>query len=194
MALPYNLWSVLGTGTGLGGGDANTTGQDLQSALGFAQKYDPNASIGWTPEGNQYVNFNNSLLPQNVLGGHGIENIARGVAGSGERLGNPNLVLDDPVYGRVTAPQNLREKGPSMVDILGPMLVGGSVMGFPLLAGALSGGVLGGTAGSLGFMGNAMTKAPGLLNNMFGGGQGGGLSPQMQMLMQLLAARQGGGG
>ncbi len=182
--LPYNLFSVLGTGTGLGGGDANTSTQDLEQALGFARRYDPNASIGWTPEGNQYVNFNNALMPQNALGGHGIEGIARGVAGSGERLRSPGSVIDDPIFGRVTTPQNLAEKGPSMVDILGPLLVGG----FAGLAG-----------GGLGMMGNLVSKAPQLLNSLsplLGGGGAPTMTPQQLFLLQLLAMRnqQSGGG
>lgn len=180
MPLSSNLWSVLGNGTGLGGGNADTTAEDLQTTLGFAKQFDPNASIGWTPEGNQYVNFNNSLLPQNVLGGRGIEGIAR-MPGSGERLGNKGLTFNDPTFGQVTAPWNLQENGPSMVDILGPMIVGG-------LAG------LGG--GGFNLISSLMQKGPGLLSNFSNlmGGGGNTMSPQQLMLLRLMSMRNGGGG
>lgn len=196
MPAPFNfarMAALLGNGAGIGGVDPNASAQDLQGTLDWVKQFDPNASIGWEGQ-NQRLNFDNSLLPQNALGGHGILGIARGTPGSGEKLAAPGAVLDDPTYGRVTAPDNLREKGPSMVGILGPLLVGASVGGFPALFSALSGGAIGGGAASLGFAGNAALKAPQFLNNaadMFGGNQPT-MSPQMMALLRLLSVNGGG--
>ncbi len=71
-----------------------------------------------------------------------------------------------------------------MVDILGPLLVGG----FAGLAG-----------GGLGMMGNLVSKAPQLLNSLsplLGGGGAPTMTPQQLFLLQLLAMRnqQSGGG
>jgi hypothetical protein len=171
----FRLASLLGNGTAIGGGNTTASAEDMQRALAFAKQYDPNASIDWEGQG-QFLKFNNALMPQNVLGGRGIEGIARGTPGSGEKLANPDAVLDDPIFGRVTAPQNLREKGPSMVDILGPLMVGG----FAGLAG-----------GGLGLLGNAVSKAPGMISNVFSRGPES-MSPQMMALLRYLSLRNGG--
>ncbi len=216
MPSPFDmrLASLISNGTAIGGGNMDASSQDWQSALNWVKQYDPNASLQWMGEsGGQYLNFNNSLLPQNVLGGHGIERIARGTPGSGERLAVPGAVVDDPIYGRVTTPQNLQEKGTSMVDIIGPLMVAAATMGGGLAglapgmaaagfdaagSGAFAAGGSGtfgagagafsGSAGNL--LQRAMSQGPRALSGM---GQKPTLTPQQMMLLRLLAMRGRGG-
>ncbi len=208
----FRLASLLGNGAGIGGVDPNASAEDFQNALGWVRQFDPNASIGWEGQ-NQRLNFNNALLPQNVLGGHGILGIARGTPGSGERLAMPGAVVDDPVYGRVTTPQNLQEKGTSMVDIIGPLMVAAATMGGGLAglapgmaaagfdtagSGAFAAGgsgTFGAGAGAFGgstgnILQRVMSQGPRALSGM---GQKPTLTPQQMMLLRLLAMRGRGG-
>lgn len=200
-----------------------TTSAGWQQMLKWAQQYDPSASLGTGSladggMGTRLI-FDNSKLPQNVTGGHGIENISRGTPGSGERLANPDAVAQDPVYGAVTNWRNLQEKGPSMVDILGPILVGAATMGGSLLgtapgmlaagadaagSGALAAGGAGYSGAGSQFWSSLLQKAPGLLNsasNAFSNPTGPsapqqttGMSPEMLALLRALQQQQQGGG
>lgn len=225
MAIPSNWAAYLGDGTATGGvrDGLGTTQEGWHEALKWVQKYDPTASlqVAMQPggEAGQYLQFNNKLLPQNVTGGRGIEGIAR-LPGSGEKLVNGGAVFEDPNFGRVTFPQNLAEKGPSLVDIIGPLIVGAATMGGGLaglapgmasagfdLAGsgafaAGGSGTFGAGAGAYGgsvgqMIQRLMSQGPRALSGATGGGQARpNFSPGQLMLLRLFAARQaqGGGG
>jgi len=143
--------------------------QASQAFLQAVRQYDPNAQwVGTTTgDGNQayYLQYDNNRLPTNVTGAHGLTNIARGTPGSGERLLNPNAVAQDPTYGPVTNWRNLAERGPSLVDVIGPMLVSG-LMGVGA-AGGLSGLFSGAaSANPIGYgVGNALVNGARAIGN-----------------------------
>jgi hypothetical protein len=203
--LPLTNWSQY-LGMAAAPGQITNPGEADQFMAALHQ-YDPNARWNAVASGggeggsggeslNQLV-YDNSKLPLNVTGQPGLIGIARGTPGSGERLVNPNAVQQDPIYGPVTNWRNLQEKGPSMVDVLGPLLVGG-------FAGAL---------GGFGMLGSIMSKLPnvaqigaGMLNQGAGAAPVpmGNVAPENgvqslqqltpQQLMMLRLIRQQGGG
>jgi len=155
--------------------------------LGQLQQIDPNAQYvlrqdmlgGDDPKvsGNPYyqLSFNPSLLPTMPLGGGGAANYqATNVYGSpgaewqgpnwvsaspyAEDILNPNLVQYDPVYGNWTTYGNLRpDNSRSWLDWAGPAAVAAFGFGIPAIAAGLTGGAIGGAAGSVGmpWWGNA---------------------------------------
>lgn len=162
-----------------------------QAALARIKQFDPNASItgsytGYGDGGGQYgsvLNFDQSKLPAQAIPG----SVNVGMYGR-DRLFNNNLVYNDPNYGAVSAPANVKYQTSTWLDTVGPMLVGAF------------GGALGGSS----LLSSLLSKAPQIGNmasNLFGGGSpflGGGsstISPQQMLMLRLLAARnQAGGG
>lgn len=168
---------------GVGADEVNSQrGQDMLTAL---RAYDPNATFtpvqlggeGGSGATTYQLQYDPSLLPGSgnpqwdiggALGGAnpvsagygsyagGSSFVPRwGSANDPSQLINPAAVYQSPTYGTITDLRNFKPQGASWLDIVGPLAVGAFGFGAPLLAGALSGGALGGAASSLPWWANA---------------------------------------
>jgi hypothetical protein len=127
----------------------------MYAALASAKQFDPNATLtpqmGTTGEGGsidqqQYVlNYDPSKVPQPVH-----PNLAPvGRYGSNESVWDENMLYNDPNYGPMTYPQNMRGSGGwDWLGTVGPLAVSAFGFGIPALAAGMSAGALGGAAGS----------------------------------------------
>jgi hypothetical protein len=131
------------------------TEAEMYAALARAKQFDPNASLmpqmGTTGEGGsidqqQFVlNYDQSKVPQPVH-----PNLAPvGNYGSNESVWNENMLYNDPNYGVMTDPRNLRGSGGwDWLGTVGPLAVSAFGFGIPALAAGMSAGALGGAFGS----------------------------------------------
>lgn len=142
--------------------------------LALLQKYDPNAgfSDSWAnSEGNTRggeYSYDVSKLPKSKYGDfqqlHTSYTSAYDTNGKIRKdLLDPRKVIVDPVYGRITSRSNIRDQKPGLIDILGPLAVGG-------VAGWANPGAL----ANLGWGAKAAMAAPTLARTI---SQKGSLSP-----------------
>jgi hypothetical protein len=129
----------------------------MYAALARAKQFDPNATltqgVGTTGEGgsvNQPIytlNYDQSKLPAPVH--PGLASV--GNYGSNESVYDESRLFNDPNYGVMTDPRNLKgDQGFDWLGVLGPLAVGAFGFGIPALAAGMSAGALGGAAGSAG--------------------------------------------
>ena len=150
-----------------------------QAVLAQIRQFDPNASI--TERANQLEGMGGSnwvlSFDQSKLPSLATPEASRHVGSYGsDRLRDESIIFDDPNYGPTTIPQNVKQRDSTWLDIVGPLLVGG-------FAGLASGG--------LGFLGNALMKAPRAAAGFFGtAASGQSLTPQQALLLRALAARR----
>ena len=141
------LWGQ--SGQMYGPGQTYSDPAAAQSALAAALQYDPNARLGTVstfngndPSTEQQLIMDPSKLPQAQTPGL-VPYIGTGWGGNGpSTLANPNLVRNDPNWGPMTIPQNIRSRNDSTwLDTVGPLLVGGAIGlggGFSMLGSLLS--------------------------------------------------------
>ena len=127
----------------------------MYAALEQARRFDPNATLtpqmGSTGEGGsipqpQFVlNYDQSKVPQPVHPGLA----PVGNYGSNESVYNENYLYNDPNYGVMTDPRNLKgNRAFDWLGVAGPLAVSAFGFGIPALAAGMSAGALGGAAGS----------------------------------------------
>jgi len=133
---------------------------EMYAALARAQQFDPNASLsqqvrtsggegGGIDQTYYTLNYDQSKVPAPVHAGLA----PVGAYGSNESVYNENLLYDDPNYGVMTDPRNLKgNRAFDWLGVVGPLAVSAFGFGVPALAAGLSGGALGGAAGSAGAM------------------------------------------
>lgn len=146
----------------------------MNATLAQLRNFDPNASVtqmsrttGGDDGGKEskywQLNFDQSKLPKQEVAGTSV-----GAYGN-DRVYNEEAVQIDPHYGAVTDPKNINKtEGFNWLDYA-PLLVAGFGFGAPLLAGAMSSGVLGGAAGAAAG-GAAGAGSEGLATNLVGPG------------------------
>ncbi len=186
LSLPSNWGQYIGVGSSLDARDpAFTTQEGWDQSLAWARQYDPTASIqvANTPGGDpgQYIQFDQSKMPMNAMGGQGIEGILnlQGLQNTGPYRG-PRT--QDTNYGDVGSTRFMNTLGGNergLADILGPLVVGGA---------------MGLGAGGFDLLGSIVQKLPNLQNmfsNAFNPQQQ--IPPEQLMLMRLMQQQQGGG-
>ena len=146
--------------------------------LANVQQYDPSAQYVYVApqygggddpklsEPYYKLAFNPSLLPAMPGGGAGqsaytttYDVSSPGMAWSGPNwintegykgnFINPGAIANDPIYGNWTTYKNVQPEAPSWLDYVGPALVGAFGFGIPAIAAGLTGGAIGGAAGSV---------------------------------------------
>lgn len=127
----------------------------MYAALARAQQFDPNASLsqqvrttggegGGIDQTYYTLNYDQSRVPAPVH--PGLSTV--GNYGSTESVYDENRLFNDPNYGVMTDPRNLKgDQGFDWIGTLGPALVGGFAFGIPAAAAGLSAGAIGGAAG-----------------------------------------------
>lgn len=175
---------------------ADPNAPEVAAFLANLRQYDPAASYVARQDmlggedaklGEPYykLNVNPSLLPAMPLGGAGqsaytATNVpgATGYEWSGPNWAgvqpdgpfqyrDPGAIYQDPYYGNWTSRSNIAPQKADWLDYVGPLAVGAFGFGIPALAGAMSGGAIGGAFGSAGSLpwwaktGQALTRQVG---------------------------------